>query len=60
MITNTKQDWSTGSIVKVGLLKLRVISVEAVKDGMPDIYSLESLEGRKQYTFIPHHGLTRI
>ena len=59
-ITNTKQDWSPGSIVKVGFLKLRVISVEAVKDGMPDIYTLESLDGRKRYEFIPHNGLTRI
>ena len=60
MITNTKQDWSPGSIVKVGFLKLRVISVEAVKDGLPDIYTLESLDGRKSYEFIPHHGLARI
>ena len=60
MITNTKQDWSTGSIVKVGFLKLRVVGVEAVIDGMPDIYTLESLDGRKSYEFIPHHGLSRI
>ena len=60
MITNTKQDWSTGSIVKVGFLKLRVVGVEAVIDGMPDIYTLESLDGRKSYEFIPPHGLSRI
>ena len=60
MITNTKQDWSTGSIVKVGFLKLRVVGVEAVIDGMPDIYTLESLDGRKSYEFIPQHGLSRI
>ena len=59
-ITNTKQDWSTGSIVKVGFLKLRVVGVEAVIDGMPDIYTLESLDGRKRYEFIPHNGLARI
>ena len=59
-ITNTRQDWSPGSIVKVGFLKLRVISVEAVKDGMPDIYTLESLDGQKRYAFIPHNGLSRI
>jgi len=60
MITNTKQDWTPGAIVKVGFLKLRVISVEAVIDGLPDIYTLESLDGRKHYEFIPHNGLTRI
>ena len=59
-ITNSRQDWSTGSIVKVGFLKLRVISCEAVIDGLPDIYTLESLDGRKRYEFIPHNGLTRI
>jgi hypothetical protein len=59
-ITNSRQDWSTGSIVKVGFLKLRVVSVEAVIDGLPDIYTLESLDGRKHYEFIPHNGLSRI
>ena len=59
-ITNSKQDWTTGAIVKVGFLKLRVISCEAVIDGLPDIYTLESLDGRKHYEFIPHNGLTRI
>ena len=59
-ITNTKQDWTPGAIVKVGFLKLRVISCEAVIDGLPDIYTLESLDGRKHYEFIPHHGLSRI
>jgi hypothetical protein len=59
-ITNTKQDWSTGAIVKVGFLKLRVLGVEAVKDWLPDIYTLESLDGRKRYEFIPHNGLSRI
>ena len=59
-ITNSRQDWSTGSIVNVGFLKLRVISCEAVIDGLPDIYTLESLDGRKHYEFIPHNGLTRI
>ena len=59
-ITNSKQDWTPGAIVKVGFLKLRVISCEAVIDGLPDIYTLESLDGRKHYEFIPHNGLTRI
>ena len=59
-ITNSKQDWTPGAIVKVGFLKLRVISCEAVIDGLPDIYTLESLDGRKHYEFIPHNGLSRI
>lgn len=60
MIRRTKQDWSIGKVVKVGFLQLRVISVEAIKDGLPDIYSLESLDGIKKYEFIPHNGLTRL
>ncbi len=59
-ITNSKQDWTPGSTVKVGFLSLRVLSVEAVRDGMPDIYTLESLDGVKRYAFIPHNGLSRI
>ncbi len=58
-ITRTKQDWSVGAEVKVGFLKLRVLGVEAIKDGLPDIYTLESLDGTKQYEFIPHNGLSR-
>jgi hypothetical protein len=60
MIKNTKQDWSIGSVVKVGFLKLKVESVRAEYDGLPDIYTLASLCGNKQYEFIPHNGLTRI
>ncbi len=59
-ITRSKQDWSPGATVKVGFLTLRVLGVEAVYDGMPDIYTLESLNGRKRYEFIPHNGLNRI
>jgi len=60
MITKTKQDWSIGSIVKVGFLTLRVMAVRAEYDFMPDIYTLESLDSSKQYEFIPHNGLSRI
>ncbi len=60
MITRTKQNWNTGEVVKVGFLKLRVVSARAEFDGMPDIYTLESLDGSKRYEFIPHNGLTRI
>ena len=60
MITKTKQDWTIGSTVKVGFLSLRVTAVRAVKDWLPDIYTLTSLDGSKTYEFIPHNGLTRI
>lgn len=60
MITRTKQDWTIGATVRVGFLTLRVISMRAVRDGLPDIYTLASLDGRRQYEFIPHVGLTRI
>mgnify|MGYP005826085779 CR=1 len=60
MITNTRQDWTPGKVVKVGFLSLRVLSARAEYDGMPDIYTLESLNGAKRYEFIPHNGLTRI
>ncbi|KKN77060.1 hypothetical protein LCGC14_0363990 [marine sediment metagenome] len=59
-ITRTKQDWSIGAIVKVGFLSLRVLSHRAEYDGLPDIYTLESIDGSRQYEFIPHNGLHRI
>lgn len=59
-ITNTKQDWTPGNTVRVGFLTLRVLSIEAVHDWMPDIYTLESLDGSRTYEFIPHNGLNRI
>ena len=59
-ITNTKQDWSPGKIVKVGFLQLRVLGFRQVYDYLPDIYDLESLDGSKRYEFIPHRGITRI
>ena len=54
------KDWSVGAEVKVGFLTLRVIGCRAEKDYMPDIYSLESLDGTKKYEFIPHNGLSRV
>lgn len=60
MITRTKQNWTPGQVVKVGFLSLRVVSARAVKDYLPDIYTLSSLDGSKTYEFIPHNGLTRI
>jgi hypothetical protein len=60
MITRSKQDWSIGATVRVGFLQLRVVGARAEYDGMPDIYSLESLDGTRHYEFIPHNGLVRI
>lgn len=54
------KSWEVGATVKVGFLSLRVLSVRAEKDYLPDIYTLESLDGLKRYEFIPHHGLNRI
>ncbi len=54
------RDWSVGATVKVGFLTLIVTGCKAVKDGMPDIYTLKSVDGRKLYEFIPHNGLRRI
>jgi len=59
-IQRSKQDWSNGSIVKVGFMELRVLGVQAVYDGLPDIYTLESLDGARTYEFVPHNGLNRI
>lgn len=60
MIKNTKQNWEIGSTVKVGFLTLKVLGVRAEYDYLPDIYTLSSLDGTKEYEFIPHNGLTRI
>jgi hypothetical protein len=59
MITKTKQDWAIGKQVKVGFLTLTVTGIQAIKDGLPDIYSLESSKGVK-YEFTPHYGLQKI
>lgn len=54
------KSWNIGDVVKVGFMTLRVESVRAEKDYLPDIYTLTSLDGSKRYEFIPHHGLNRI
>jgi len=59
-VTRTGNQWTVGNTVKVGFLKLRVLGMRAEKDYLPDIYTLESLDGTKRYEFIPHNGLTRI
>ncbi len=60
MIRRSTQDWSIGKVVKVGFLALRVVGIRAVKDGLPDIYDMESLDGGKRYEFIPHNGLVAV
>jgi len=56
----TKQDWGIGKVVRVGFLQLRVLKIDAIVDGLPDIYTMESLNHERQYEFVPHNGLTRI
>lgn len=65
MITNSKQTWTIGATVKVGFLSLRVLGVTSGTVGkgfktLPDGYTLESLDGSKKYSFVPHNGLTKI
>lgn len=56
---NSGNKWTPGEVVKVGFMRLRVLSARAEKDYLPDIYTLVSLDGSKYYEFIPHNGLTR-
>ena len=59
-ITNTRQNWKIGALVTVGFMKnLKVIRCDAIFDGLPDIYTLESAKGTR-YEFTPHNGLVRI
>jgi hypothetical protein len=61
MITRTRQNWSPGSTVKVGFLRLRVLaSIATPGNYRPDEYALESLDGRAFYRFTPHHGIVRV
>lgn len=58
---SSKQVWAVGSVVKVGFLSLRITAaIPTPGDHKPDAYELESLDGTKHYTFVPHHGLERI
>lgn len=60
MIKTSKQNWNLGQTVKVGFLTLKITGIRPVKDYMPDIYDLESLDGKATYEFIPYNGLHRI
>lgn len=59
MISNTKQNWTPGSTVKVGFLSLQVIAaLPTPGDFAPDAYLLASKSAF--YKFVPHNGLTRL
>lgn len=61
MIKNSRQNWEVGSNVKVGFLTLTIIAKEPTPgDYMPDAYLLTSLDGSREYRFVPHNGLERL
>jgi len=61
MITNTKQNWTTGQIVKVGFMSLMVVqAVPTPGDFAPDAYILTNAANTKLYKFVPHNGLQSI
>lgn len=58
--TTSKNTWNIGDTVSIGFMKnLKVLSVRAEKDFLPDIYTLQAVNGQK-YEFIPHNGLYKI
>jgi hypothetical protein len=63
MITNSKQRWQVGEVVRVGFLQLRVVEKEPTPgDYLPDAYILCGLGASesKLYRFVPHNGLERL
>jgi len=61
MITNSKQNWTIGSTVKVGFMTLTVrAAVPTPKDYAPDAYILSNAAGTQLYSFVPHNGVTKI
>ena len=60
-ISNSKQSWNIGDRVRVGFMKnLLVTQIDAIYDGLPDIYTLENTNNGKLYQFTPHNGIERI
>ena len=59
-IQRTAQDWSVGSVVRVGFLRLLVIGGPEKVVGEQDRYRLESMDGTREYEFQPHCGLVRV
>lgn len=61
MITRTKQNWTTGNMVKVGFLSLMVVqSIPTPGDFLPDAYILVNAAETQLYKFVPHNGLEKI
>jgi hypothetical protein len=61
MITRSRQNWTQGSVVRVGFLRLRVIACIPTPDNYrPDEYALENEAGTRFYRFTPHHGIVRV
>jgi hypothetical protein len=56
-----RQDWTVGSLVKIGFMQLRVISGKIPTPGNyhGDEYALESLDSSRFYRFTPHAGCFR-
>lgn len=56
-----KQDWTVGSIVKVGFVQnLKVLEkIPTPGDFMPDKYLLRNPNGQ-YYEFTPHNGLMKV
>lgn len=60
MISNSKQNWEIGAMVKVGFMTLVVAAAVATPgDYKPDAYVLRSTKGQF-YKFVPHNGLEKI
>jgi hypothetical protein len=61
MIKRTQQDWSVGSVVKVGFLALTVkAAITTPGDHKPDAYILVNKAGTHLYKFVPHNGIEKI
>ena len=61
MITKTRQNWTTGQVVKVGFLSLVVKAAVATPgDYLPDAYILANQAGTQLYRFVPHNGVEKI
>jgi len=63
MITNSKQSWEVGEVVKVGFMKLRVTAKELTPgDYSPDAYLLCGIgdKANNVYRFVPHKGIERV
>jgi catalase len=61
MITKTKQNWTTGSTVKVGFLSLMVVqAIPTPGDYAPDAYLLVNAAQTQLYKFVPHNGVEKI